>query len=324
MGGSKLGHFRLRPLAADDHDAVAAIGNATWPDHRVTGAELAARDRRVGITRPVRRVVATQQGRIVGWSLAEGEVQVADPAHYRVSLAVDPAVRGQGIGGALAGELADWLASQRARSVVTDVAEDHAAARRFVEHRGFEIALRLSVCALDVQAFDPAAHAATLARVAAAGVDIAPFPALRAQDPQALERLHALRGALSRDVPGTEAHTVEPLASLAAYFEASPSARPGSWMVARQGEAYVGLTSCWGSHGQPDRLHTGLTGVLPCVRRQGVATALKVAAIGYAQRAGVRVLDTENEESNPMYRLNLALGFVPRPAWLVYRRTLPR
>ena len=26
MGGSKLGHFRLRPLAADDHDAVAAIG----------------------------------------------------------------------------------------------------------------------------------------------------------------------------------------------------------------------------------------------------------------------------------------------------------
>ncbi|MEZ4468883.1 MAG: hypothetical protein R3F43_31755 [bacterium] len=81
MGGSTLGTIRLRPLAADDHDAVAAVGNATWPEQRVTGAELAARDRRVASSRPVRRVVALQGEAIVGWSLAEGEA----PGDYRVS-----------------------------------------------------------------------------------------------------------------------------------------------------------------------------------------------------------------------------------------------
>ncbi|MEZ4468882.1 MAG: hypothetical protein R3F43_31750 [bacterium] len=60
---------------------------------------------------------------------------------------------------------------------------------------------------------------------------------------------------------------VEPLAALAAYFASSPSARPDAWQIARAGDAWIGLTSGWGSASHPERLHTGLTAVLPAAAR---------------------------------------------------------
>jgi len=50
--------------------------------------------------------------------------------------------------------------------------------------------------------------------------------------------------------------------------------------------------------------------------RMGVATAMKVAAISFAQETGITEIDTDNEENNPMYQINLQLGFQPMPAYL--------
>jgi hypothetical protein len=58
-------------------------------------------------------------------------------------------------------------------------------------------------------------------------------------------------------------------------------------------------------------------------RRRRIATALKLRTIDYAQRRGARTIETSNEEHNPMYQLNLRLGFRPRPAWVSYRARCP-
>jgi GNAT superfamily N-acetyltransferase len=63
----------------------------------------------------------------------------------------------------------------------------------------------------------------------------------------------------------------------------------------------------------PTQGTTGLTGVRREYRRRGLATALKATAIAEARRFGVVTLWTDNEENNPMYQLNLHLGF--RKAW---------
>jgi hypothetical protein len=34
------------------------------------------------------------------------------------------------------------------------------------------------------------------------------------------------------------------------------------------------------------------------------------------------LIETYNEENNPMYALNLALGFKPQPAWLEFEKRL--
>jgi hypothetical protein len=47
-----------------------------------------------------------------------------------------------------------------------------------------------------------------------------------------------------------------------------------------------------------------------------------VQAINYAQMLGIESIETDNEENNPMFQLNLRLGFKPIPAWVSYHKKL--
>lgn len=41
-----------------------------------------------------------------------------------------------------------------------------------------------------------------------------------------------------------------------------------------------------------------------------------------AKEAGATDITTSNEENNPMCRINIGLGFVPRPDWVMYEKLL--
>jgi GNAT superfamily N-acetyltransferase len=73
---------------------------------------------------------------------------------------------------------------------------------------------------------------------------------------------------------------------------------------------------------QSNTLNVGMTGVLRAHRRMGIATALKVRAIQFAQTYGARWIETGNEENNPMLQINLRLGFQPAPAWLSFENRI--
>ena len=67
----------------------------------------------------------------------------------------------------------------------------------------------------------------------------------------------------------------------------------------------------------------GLTAVLPPYRRRGIALALKLRGIRYAQAVGCPAILTGSEEHNrPMLTLNARLGFVPQPAWITFEKHL--
>ena len=57
-------------------------------------------------------------------------------------------------------------------------------------------------------------------------------------------------------------------------------------------------------------------------RRKGIATALKVKAIEKLCEKGIKKVRTDNEENNPMYKINVALGFTPEPYCYDYQREL--
>jgi GNAT superfamily N-acetyltransferase len=101
-----------------------------------------------------------------------------------------------------------------------------------------------------------------------------------------------------------------------------PSFIPEAYLIAIRDGRFVGVTSLWQSLAEKDKLHTELTAVVRSLRRKGIATALKARAIGFAKERGARVIRTENEENNPMYDLNVRLGFRPVPAWWTYRKEL--
>lgn len=70
-----------------------------------------------------------------------------------------------------------------------------------------------------------------------------------------------------------------------------------------------GMTQLWPSKVNPKLASTGLTGVRREHRRLGVATKVKQHSIAWAKQQGIEKIFTDNEENNPMYQLNLQLGF---------------
>jgi hypothetical protein len=56
--------------------------------------------------------------------------------------------------------------------------------------------------------------------------------------------------------------------------------------------------------------------------RPFTATALKITSFHAVQQIGVQLIETGNEETNPMYQLDLSLGFTPQPAWLDFVRPM--
>ena len=63
------------------------------------------------------------------------------------------------------------------------------------------------------------------------------------------------------------------------------------------------------------------TGVRLAWRRKGIATAIKLKSIAQARAMGCALMKTSNEENNPMYGINLGLGFESAPAWVEYEKT---
>ena len=66
----------------------------------------------------------------------------------------------------------------------------------------------------------------------------------------------------------------------------------------------------------------GITGVVPAVRRRGVALALKQASIAAARAKGLRELRTANAMENPMRLVNERLGYRRDVDWIHLRGPL--
>ena len=79
--------------------------------------------------------------------------------------------------------------------------------------------------------------------------------------------------------------------------------------IVLDGDQWVALSSYDRSDKPTDTLSTDLTGVLPEYRRKGICTALKVIALEDLKSKGYKKVFTDNEENNPMFQINLQLGF---------------
>ena len=97
----------------------------------------------------------------------------------------------------------------------------------------------------------------------------------------------------------------------------------GTEIVAVKDGKYIGSTDIHVfPKAEPHKGWTGGLGVLKEFRRKGIATALKIKAIERLLHKGVTETRTDNEENNPMYKINLALGFKPVPFSLDYMKNV--
>lgn len=315
----------IRPFRKIDKDyqAVVAIENAIGPETPASVSAWKHWDCTRDSQYLFRRHVAELDGEIVAAVSYGHTAWMHQPGKYFVRISVAPRFQRRGIGSILYDFVVqEKLGPRDPQKLVSFTREDRRHGIRFLQKRGFRQVMRTPVSRLDSGAFDVGKFEAKVQRVLASGIAIKTMRQLQQEDPEWKRKLYELEWECLQDVPSTDPFTKRSFEQFEKSTLGSPNLLPDAWFVALDGDQYVGLSVLWRNLATDRLLETGLTGVIRSHRRRGIATAMKVNAIRYAQEHDNATIETDNEENNPMFQLNLQLGFVPQPAYLDFEKTV--
>ena len=313
----------IRPFDDSDRDYVAsvAIWNALWTDEPTSVEGMRYANSTRSSKHFFQRLMAELDGTIVATAIYREPEWADEPGMYDVQIRVLPEYQKRGIGSTIYDHIMERLSELRREpeKLVSDAREDQPHSVKFLTDRGFEQKQRQQVSRLDVASFDSAPFADGKVRFDASGITVKTFEDYEAEDPDARRKAYKAYVELFKDVP----IFVDRFELTYEMFERelnAPNRLPGAILLAFDGDEIVATTSLWKRLADPGNLGTGLTAVARSHRRRGIAAALKVRSIEFAKSLGTRVIQTDNEENNPMYDLNVRLGFRPTPAWLIFMK----
>lgn len=318
--------MKIEPFESTEgnYEVVSNIYNAVWPDDPRTSEEIKKTDASLDGNYLFRRVVISKKGQIVAYAEYGQSPWAYHPRRFWFQLQVHPDhdARYEEIGRFYLDFLWQTLAERQPLAFSTRTRQDKTEAVRFLENEGFEVVMRSRSSELEVAGFDAGDFQEVIARVEGSGIRLLNLDEYRAGAGDWRRRIYDLHMEARRDTPGYDSSAAPGFeAYVERIFEAQEPLGP-AWYLALDDELLVGLTMIFKNPAKPRMLRTGFTGVRRSHRRRGIATALKVKAIAAAQAFGAERIHTANAEGNPMYALNLTLGFRPLPAELDYRRNL--
>jgi mycothiol synthase len=272
----------------------------------------------------LRRYVAEAGAAIVGYAQLFQIPWLEQPGRFWMSVRVDPAHERRGIGGRLYERLIADLHALGAAAAWIEAHESTPALVASLERRSFRELFRSWLFTLDTHGFDPARFQQAIDRVAARGIAITTLAAERARDPDCLLKLYELHAAITREIPlPGHPHPAPGLAWFERYIQSSPLALPDACFIAKDGEHYAGESFLHRIEGTPGELSQKVTGVHSDYRGYGIAVALKLATITYAQQQGYTRIWTGVESNNPsMLAINARLGFAQEPGLIVFEKRI--
>ena len=321
-GGRELTlHVRAMNESDADYEATAAIWTANWPEYPKTAEMYRYNAESRDPMSPFGRLVAEDDGDIVATGYFREEADSAATGKFLVYAQVRPGRQGQGVGRALFDGILEHLEVHEPEILQSFTREDHEAGIAFLKQRGFRISMKEQDSELDLASFEPAKFAGVVESVHASGIEILAASEIAKRDPDWMRKTWELHGDIIPDVPDDDVLHNEPFSEFEKSFK-HPDFIPEGYFLALDGGRYVGMSSVWDRRVKKGEFYTRLTGVVRSHRRRGIATALKVRAHEFAKEWGAKVIVTDNEENNPMYDLNVRLGFVPTKAWLQFRKEL--
>ena len=197
--------------------------------------------------------------------------------------------------------------------------------KNFLLKNNFYIGLKFRKSSLELENINLIEYNSLLLQLDAKGIKFYDAKNEMLDFPDHYKKLEELRWRYGKDFPmpnGIE-HTRDPFEQYMKYQNLFEDKHYGVEVVAVDGEVYVGSTDIHlFPKSDPFKAWTGSLGVLREYRRQGIATALKVIAFEKLRDKGVKQVRTDNEENNPMYKINVALGFTPEPYCYDYQKEI--
>jgi len=315
--------FTIRPFQKTDNDyaKVVSVENRVWAEYPDTITELKESDATLSPLGKWDRLLAEANGLPIGFASYRQPLGSFHPNRFWIEVSVLPEFRRKGIGTALFEQVMEELTPHNPATIHTNTREDFTETRHFLHHRGFEEVMREWESRLNPATVDLSQWTKYDALMAQAGIEIKSVRELES-DPDRDRKLYELEWEVEKDVPMPKPPTKMPFEEWQKVWTRT-NLLPDAWWIAVQDGHYVGETNFWGSHAQPGVLYTGLTGVVRSRRRMGIASALKIHAVRYAQTHRFREIRTWNEAHNEgMLDINARLGFVRQPAHIDYVRKL--
>jgi GNAT superfamily N-acetyltransferase len=318
--------FTIRPFDPidEEYEAIAAIAKAVWMYNSPTAADYKHRDRGWDSTYLYQRLVVEENGRLLAVASYNETPWSYLPGKYQWQILVHPDQERWGIGSAVYEHI--QLALQQREPaptlIVTMTREDKPQSIRFLQKRGYQQTMRWLVSQLDVTQFEAARFAGLRQKLANEGIVIRTLPEQIEIDPGWQRAIYDLDWQLTLDEPSPQPPTRLPFEQYVHDFIEAHYVILEAWWVALHNGRYIGMTQLNRNQHDPNGFETGFTGTLRDYRRRGLATALKAIAIEYAQQQGAQTILTGNEENNPMYQLNVKLGFRSITAELSYEKRL--
>ena len=143
------------------------------------------------------------------------------------------------------------------------------------------------------------------------------------QDPEALNKLHALDGATRKDMPSTFPNLPETFEDFTQRVN-SPDRPHDRWWIALDGNRPV-ATSYLKFPPVRGPVWTGYTATDREYRGRGVARAVKLQTLAQAAQLGIPAVHTDNDSENaPMLHINEKLGYRPRPGFVSHLKRVGR
>lgn len=305
----------------EDYNAIAYVLNTVWREPIYTADDLRRDDEEYPSHLVYRRFVTEVDAQIVAFGSFSHNERFYHQRRFWVHLDVLPNWRQRSIGTQLYNHmLAMMQAEYEANELHAETTDSRDHSVRFLKKHGFQEDKREPKSRLDLAKFDWVRFQELDAKIAAMGIEIRALSDLMQDDPKALYKVYELHQMLVQDVPDPAPRIkIEYDSWKDGYSSTNPYYLPEANFMGLHDGTYIGLTSLWGLR-TDEKLYTGMSGVKHKYRRNGLATALKLRAIAFAQTQGTRTLITSNNSANPMLQLNLKLGFEIYDAQLKFVR----
>lgn len=296
------------------------IWNKVWPDYSVSIEEWKHFDDSFGSKYFLKRYIVELSGKYVATGYIGQPWWSHKPGKYQFDIAVLKEFRNQGIGSLCLEYLEKVLSDKDGNKFNVHGYEGNKDGMSFLKNRGYNIVLREPGSKLSVNEFDITKFIETEERVKKEGISIYSISELIKFDKNWQQNLYNLYCLVLKNVPINDDITLRSFEQFKKLKFEAPGYNPDAYFIALDGNKYIGLSSLLKQPSRPKEFITDLTGVLREYRRKGIAVALKVATIKYVKSINGISIETDNEENNPMYNINILLGFKPLPAWVTFEK----
>jgi GNAT superfamily N-acetyltransferase len=314
--------IRIRPFTDDDWDLLVEIDKRVYVRYPRSKEQWQHSERTRRPEMFFRRHVIEVEGVPVACGDFGHTDWIDDPDKYWFQILVPRDVDGSDIWAAYLDHALDTLGSRSPTHLFTGMLEDYEACIEFYVANGFLEVHREHVSRLDLHTWDAAQHQRHISGAQELGIRLATLSEIAAEFVDWQQRLHPVYQELVADQPAPDPPRLDTLEEWQRSELGSPTFDPELWVIALDGDAVIGLSQGAINLTDPSVVDCGLTGVMSDYRRRGIGTALKVRLLEIAQTTQATSMSTGNEANNPMYTINLGLGFVPEPDWVMFEKAL--